>query len=151
MLKSIADFFKSVFRFLRLYYLPLFISSGVLLVIAVSVVLWLDTKVMPEYTRSGLEFPIPDIVGMNLDSARTVIEADSFKVSDEIIKKVDSQITLTGARYYTEAADLQEAGINTIVFGAGSIVQAHQVDEYVEVKELEYVEKVYTEIFKRLR
>ncbi|HAQ61073.1 TPA: hypothetical protein DCR49_03600 [Candidatus Delongbacteria bacterium] len=90
MLKSIADFFKSVFRFLRLYYLPLFISFGVLLVIAVSVVLWLDMKVMPEYTRSGLEFSIPSVVGMNLDSARTVIEADSFKVSDEIIKKVDA-------------------------------------------------------------
>ena len=81
------------------------------------------------------------------------IDRKSFIVKPkiEIIKKVDSQITLTGARYYTEAADLQEAGINTIVFGAGSIVQAHQVDEYVEVKELEYVEKVYTEIFKRLR
>ena len=39
--------------------------------------------------------------------------------------------------FWTEASLFQEAGINTIVFGAGSIKQAHSEDEYVEVLQLE--------------
>ena len=39
--------------------------------------------------------------------------------------------------FWTEASLFQEAGINTIVFGAGSIRQAHSEDEYVEKWQLE--------------
>ncbi|KKP70366.1 hypothetical protein A2X44_01485 [candidate division CPR3 bacterium GWF2_35_18] len=122
----------------------------------------IDFRYIPEYNADQILWGVQNLVNTDevlKDKVRVeqIYKFPSFQAGVdnhsmiEIIKKVDSQITLTGARYYTEAADLQEAGINTIVFGAGSIVQAHQVDEYVEVKELEYVEKVYTEIFKRLR
>ena len=39
--------------------------------------------------------------------------------------------------FWTEASLFQEAGINTVVFGAGSIKQAHSEDEYVEEWQLE--------------
>ena len=39
--------------------------------------------------------------------------------------------------FWTEASLFQEAEINTIVFGAGSIKQAHSEDEYVEKWQLE--------------
>jgi acetylornithine deacetylase len=39
--------------------------------------------------------------------------------------------------FWTEASLFQEAGINAIVFGAGSIKQAHSEDEYVEKWQLE--------------
>lgn len=39
--------------------------------------------------------------------------------------------------FWTEASLFQEVGINTIVFGAGSIKQAHTEDEYVEKGQLE--------------
>ncbi|MDD2493623.1 MAG: M20/M25/M40 family metallo-hydrolase [Tissierellia bacterium] len=39
--------------------------------------------------------------------------------------------------FWTEASLFQEAGINTLVFGAGSIKQAHSEDEYVEKWQLE--------------
>lgn len=39
--------------------------------------------------------------------------------------------------FWTEASLFQEAGINAIVFGAGSIKQAHSEDEYVEEWQLE--------------
>ncbi|MDY0236298.1 MAG: M20/M25/M40 family metallo-hydrolase [Gudongella sp.] len=39
--------------------------------------------------------------------------------------------------FWTEASLFQEEGINTIVFGAGSIKQAHSEDEYVEEWQLE--------------
>lgn len=38
--------------------------------------------------------------------------------------------------FWTEAPLFQNAGINTVVFGAGSIAQAHKVDEYVEKLQL---------------
>lgn len=45
--------------------------------------------------------------------------------------------------FWTEASLFQEAGINTIVFGAGSIKQAHSEDEYVEKWQLEKgIEKI---------
>jgi acetylornithine deacetylase len=39
--------------------------------------------------------------------------------------------------FWTEAALLAEAGIDSVVFGPGSIEQAHGADEYVELAELE--------------
>ncbi len=39
--------------------------------------------------------------------------------------------------FWTEASLFQEVGINSIVFGAGSIKQAHSEDEYVEKWQLE--------------
>jgi acetylornithine deacetylase len=39
--------------------------------------------------------------------------------------------------YGTEAGHFQAAGIPTVVCGPGSINQAHQPDEYIEVAELE--------------
>ncbi|MDN6180979.1 MAG: acetylornithine deacetylase [Halomonas subglaciescola] len=39
--------------------------------------------------------------------------------------------------YATEAGQFQEAGFETIILGPGSIAQAHQPDEFVEVAQLE--------------
>ena len=38
--------------------------------------------------------------------------------------------------YATEAGRFQQAGVPTIVCGPGSIDQAHQPDEYVEIAQL---------------
>jgi acetylornithine deacetylase len=39
-------------------------------------------------------------------------------------------------QFWTEAALLSEAGIDAVVFGPGSISQAHAPDEHVEVAQL---------------
>lgn len=39
--------------------------------------------------------------------------------------------------YATEAGQFQEAGLSTVVCGPGSIDQAHQADEFIEIRELE--------------
>ncbi|MBU0614971.1 MAG: M20/M25/M40 family metallo-hydrolase [Nanoarchaeota archaeon] len=44
--------------------------------------------------------------------------------------------------FWTEAALFQEAGINTVVFGAGSIKQAHSPDEYVKINELKKAQEI---------
>ncbi len=44
--------------------------------------------------------------------------------------------------FWTEASLFQEAGVNTVVFGAGSIKQAHSEDEYIEKWQLETGKKI---------
>ncbi len=39
--------------------------------------------------------------------------------------------------YAAEAGQFQEAGYSTVICGPGSIEQAHQPDEYLEVSQLE--------------
>ncbi len=39
--------------------------------------------------------------------------------------------------YATEGGRFQQAGIPTVICGPGSIDQAHQPDEYIEVSQLE--------------
>jgi acetylornithine deacetylase len=46
----------------------------------------------------------------------------------------------------TDAAILSAAGVPTIVFGPGSIAQAHTADEFIEIEELQFA----TEIFYRI-
>ncbi len=39
--------------------------------------------------------------------------------------------------YATEGGQFQDEGLSTIVCGPGSIDQGHQVDEFIEIRELE--------------
>ena len=59
---------------------PMFMVTGFLIY---------DDLIMPEYSRTGQEFPIPDITGYNIDKAREILEADGFVMSEEIIEKTD--------------------------------------------------------------
>lgn len=49
-----------------------------------------------------------------------------------------------------EAAFLMEAGIKTLIIGPGSIVQAHQADEFVELDQLEMAALGYAQIIDSL-
>ena len=48
--------------------------------------------------------------------------------------------------YGTDAAAIAAAGVPTVVFGPGSIAQAHTADEFIEIDELQLA----TEIFHRI-
>jgi acetylornithine deacetylase len=53
---------------------------------------------------------------------------------------------IVGVPYGTDAAILSATGVPTVVFGPGSIAQAHTCDEYIEIEQLEFA----TEIFRRI-
>lgn len=57
---------------------------------------------------------------------------------------VDSRIM--GVPYGTNAASLAAAGIPAVVFGPGSIAQAHTADEWIAVEQLELAEEAYYQI-----
>ncbi len=48
-----------------------------------------------------------------------------------------------GVPYCTNASTIAAAGVPTVVCGPGSITQAHTVDEYIEVNQLEQAAEVY--------
>jgi acetylornithine deacetylase len=50
--------------------------------------------------------------------------------------------------YWTEASRLCERGIDAVVFGPGSVAQAHAADEYVELAELEAARAAYARVLR---
>jgi acetylornithine deacetylase len=57
--------------------------------------------------------------------------------AETLVKSLTRSNATGTASFATEAGQFQRAGISTIVCGPGSIDQAHQPDEYIEVPELE--------------
>lgn len=48
--------------------------------------------------------------------------------------------------FWTEASLFSDAGLPAIVLGPGDIAQAHSVDEWVSVEQLEQAEGLYRKI-----
>lgn len=59
---------------------------------------------------------------------------------------IDSEPEIGG--YTTEFSELSEAGIEGFIFGAGSINQAHKIDEFVEVEQVEKLCSVLAKFLK---
>ena len=76
--------------------------------------------------------PLPS-AGRNPDAARAWVEALGF----DITERVD---------FWTEAALFSAAGKDAIVLGPGHIEQAHTVDEWVELSQLEQAEALYRRV-----
>ncbi|QDT01179.1 M20 family metallopeptidase [Adhaeretor mobilis] len=60
-----------------------------------------------------------------------------------IAREVADTGQLKGVPYGANAATLATAGISTVVFGPGSIAQAHTADEWIEVEQLEKAVEIY--------
>lgn len=121
----------------------------------------IDFRYVPEYDAQAILAGVSAIVSKD-DKLKTttrvkqIYRFPSFQSNIAThsmipkIQSVDSKYQTAGVRYYTEAADLQEAGLNCIIFGAGSIDRAHQVDEFVEIEALEETTVVFKELLKSL-
>ena len=48
-----------------------------------------------------------------------------------------AQTAVLSARYGTNASVLAAAGVPTVVFGPGSIAQAHTADEWIEIAQVD--------------
>lgn len=71
-----------------------YLSAVIISVILVSALLLtgfliFDNIIMPNYSRTGQEFPVPDITGYSIDRAKEILEAEGFVMSDEITEKTD--------------------------------------------------------------
>ncbi|MBN2572717.1 MAG: M20/M25/M40 family metallo-hydrolase [Ignavibacteriales bacterium] len=55
------------------------------------------------------------------------------------------------APYWTEAALFKEVGINSIVYGAGSVRQAHSQNEFVKLRELKKCEEFFINYIEKIK
>ena len=57
--------------------------------------------------------------------------------AEALVKFLTGANETIGMAFATEAGQFQEAGLSAIVCGPGSIAQAHQPDEFIEISQLE--------------
>jgi acetylornithine deacetylase len=65
------------------------------------------------------------------------LDSESGSVAETLALKLTKSNRTIAVPYATEAGRFQTAGIPTIVCGPGSIDQAHQPDEFIEISELQ--------------
>ncbi len=79
----------------------------------------------------------PASVSTHCDVQVPGLKPDTGSVAETLALRLAGRNKTITVPYGTEAGHFQAAGIPTIVCGPGSINQAHQPDEYIEVAELE--------------
>jgi len=56
--------------------------------------------------------------------------------------------SLQGVAYGTDASKFVRAGMPTVVFGPGSIAQAHSAEEYLEIAQLEQAVEILSQLLR---
>jgi acetylornithine deacetylase len=87
-----------------------------------------------------VEHDEPSVVLMPLSDEENGPLADELiSVAREVVEKCNK----VGAVYGTHAANYAAAGIPTVVFGPGSAKQAHTVDEWLSLEQLEQAAEIF--------
>lgn len=67
-------------------------------------------------------------------------------VADALLRhgtQIGRSVSKIGVPYCTHASTISDAGVPSVVFGPGSIAQAHTADEFIEVEQLELAAEIY--------
>lgn len=94
-------------------------------------------KQLPEIS---LEHDPPLMVGLPLSDSQNQQLAQQLAL---VISEVAGSPKRAGVPYATDAALVAAAGVPTVVFGPGSIAQAHTVDEWIDLDELARASEIY--------
>lgn len=86
-----------------------------------------------------LEHAAPSILGGGLSDTHNGPLAESLLAR---VRELVPKATRTGAVYGTDAAVIAPAGPPTVVFGPGSIDQAHTADEWIAIDQLEQATEI---------
>jgi acetylornithine deacetylase len=122
----------------------------------------IDRRLSPDESPSEARGELVRYIADNTDVGRCKVEHDppfmqsSGMRSDRnaelaerlaaLVREHGRSCESVGAPYGTDASPISAAGVPTVVFGPGSIDQAHTADEFIEISELELA----TEIFYQL-
>ncbi|MDZ4852412.1 MAG: M20 family metallopeptidase [Pirellulaceae bacterium] len=88
----------------------------------------------------GIDCDEPWITSPALGNENNGAIADRLLIQVAKLGLVRKQV---GVAYCTNASTISETGIPSVVFGPGSIAQAHTVDEFIEVDQLDKASEVY--------
>lgn len=91
-----------------------------------------------------------DVTITEVDSIPPLVRHASSDAED-LIKALVGSNDVEAVSYATEAGFFQSAGFHTVVFGPGSISQAHQPDEYISRSQFDCGERVLGELVRTLR
>jgi acetylornithine deacetylase/succinyl-diaminopimelate desuccinylase-like protein len=122
----------------------------------------IDRRLAPAEEPTAAYGELIDYIAVNADIGQCRIEHDapfmqSRGLSDADNRSFASQLAklvqkhgrpgeVCGAPYGTDAAAYSAIGIPTVVFGPGSIDQAHTADEFIEIDELQLAADVFYDI-----
>jgi acetylornithine deacetylase len=101
-------------------------------------------------THPGFEAEIelpPLLVDEALD---TPAHAKVVTTAREVLCSMGLNPEVCGVPFGSDASKLSRSGIPTILFGPGSIDQAHSVDEYVELEQVEKATAFYREFILKI-
>jgi len=117
-------------------------SDGAYNVIPTTAKLWVSLRPPPGDDVRKRE---ADIHALAEGSERdTIVAFGPFSTKDmSAFSDVFGETEIVDLPYWTEAAMLSEAGINTVVYGPGNLEQAHKPNEYVEISQLETATQIY--------
>ena len=104
-------------------------------------VTWLDERA--ELGECRLEHHAPWMQSRGLHFAANREWAEQLAA---VVRTIGIESQLMGVPYGTNAASIAAAGIPTAVLGPGSIAQAHTVDEWIAVEQLELAVEIYYRI-----
>lgn len=119
-------------------------SDGAYNVIPTSASLWLSMRPPPGDNVKAREADIYEIAS-NFDAKLdTIVAFEPFETRDQAaFKTIFESHDFIDLPYWTEAAMISEAGVNAVVFGPGSIEQAHKPEEWVTYDQLQKATAVF--------
>lgn len=81
---------------------------------------------------------------MLIDDAWTVDPSSSVvRTAKSVLRAIGGNADPVGVPFGSDASKLGRAGIPTIIFGPGSIDQAHAAVEYIELKQVQQASEFY--------
>ncbi len=103
---------------------------------------YIQDQMLPRMQR---EFPGARVEIENL-AAAPGLDASEQAAITQLVRALTQDASVRKVAYGTEAGLFQGAGIPTVVCGPGSIEQAHKVDEFVEIDQLQLCEKFLRQV-----
>jgi acetylornithine deacetylase len=70
-------------------------------------------------------------------SLETSAQAPIARISSSILRRIGYDDRLGGVPFGSDASKIRQKGIDTIIFGPGSIDQAHSAVEYVDIQQVQ--------------
>lgn len=124
-----------------------------------SCVIEIDRRTLPGETDAGVQREILTL----LRTKKLNVKISSAKLAPALALETNVNLPLVqqflhsarqtrpvGVDYFCDAAVLAAGGIPSVVFGPGSIAQAHTVDEWISLAELEHAKDLLVRFFNTL-
>ena len=104
-------------------------------------------QVLDEYRELlDVEIDEPFLVD---EAMETPADAQVVQIASQVLSELGGEPEPIGVPFGCDATKLSRAGIPSIIFGPGSIDQAHRAEEFVEIEQVEFAAEFYKQLILR--